>query len=176
MRNHLLHNRAFEENRQCGRQRLTEVSTPDTSNFRANKGGMIINISSMAGRIGLPLLSLYNASKYAIEGFSESLYYELATQNINIKLIEPRNVATNFTGRSLDLIKDDSLDMYRSYFETVLQKQTESFKLTFLLQRPLLRLFMKLLQIKQSIFDILLKKTQSIILSAKSAERFFSFS
>ncbi|PUA39228.1 short-chain dehydrogenase/reductase [Paenibacillus elgii] len=96
--------------------------------FRTNKEGMIINISSIGGRVSFPLLTLYNASKWAIEGFSESLYYELATQNIKVKVIEPGNIATDFTGRSLELITDDSIDMYRTFHQTVLQKQLESFE------------------------------------------------
>lgn len=96
--------------------------------FRTNEEGMIINISSIGGRVTFPLISLYHASKWAIEGFSESLYYELATQNIKVKVIEPGNVATDFTGRSLEVIMDDSLEVYRTYYETVLQKQMESFQ------------------------------------------------
>jgi len=96
--------------------------------FRENKEGTIINISSVGGRISFPLLSLYHASKFAIEGFSESLFYELATQNIKVKVVEPGNVATDFTGRSLDMLTDDALNAYRAYTETVVKKQLESFQ------------------------------------------------
>ncbi|ALC82960.1 MULTISPECIES: SDR family oxidoreductase [Bacillus] len=96
--------------------------------FRTNKAGMIINLSSIGGRVAFPLISLYHASKWAIEGFSESLYYELATQNIKVKVIEPGNIATDFTGRSLELIMDESLEVYKTYHEKVLQKQMESFQ------------------------------------------------
>jgi len=57
--------------------------------FRQNREGAIINISSRAGLVGLPLSSLYCASKYALEGFSEALALELASQNIIVKLVEP---------------------------------------------------------------------------------------
>ncbi|MEK5645207.1 MULTISPECIES: SDR family oxidoreductase [Paenibacillus] len=80
--------------------------------FRAQGGGTVINVSSAGGRVAFPLLSLYHASKWAVEGFSESLYYELAEHNIRVKLVEPGNVATDFTGRSLDVLKDDSLEAY----------------------------------------------------------------
>ncbi|WP_199615449.1 SDR family oxidoreductase [Paenibacillus alkalitolerans] len=96
--------------------------------FRKNNKGMIINISSVAGRAAFPLLSLYHASKWAIEGFSESLFYELAALNIKVKVVEPGNVATDFTGRSLDFITDDSLEVYRAYTETVMKKQMELFQ------------------------------------------------
>jgi short-subunit dehydrogenase len=57
---------------------------------------MIINISSGAGRFTLPLLSLYAASKFALEGFSEALSFELSALNITVKIIEPGGTATNF--------------------------------------------------------------------------------
>lgn len=69
--------------------------------FRANKKGLILNISSGAGVFGLPMISLYCASKFALEGFSEALSYELASQNILVKIIEPGGVVTtNFGKRS----------------------------------------------------------------------------
>lgn len=69
-----------------------------------------------------------DASKWAIEGFSESLYYELAQLNITVKVVEPGNVATDFTGRSLDLHTDDSLQEYHAYYQAIINKQLESFK------------------------------------------------
>jgi NAD(P)-dependent dehydrogenase (short-subunit alcohol dehydrogenase family) len=57
--------------------------------FRQNQAGMILNIGSRGGVIGLPLMSLYCASKFALEGFSESLAYELASQKIIVKIIAP---------------------------------------------------------------------------------------
>jgi len=69
--------------------------------FRRNKGGLIINISSRAGLVGLPMISLYCAAKYALEGFSEALAYELASQSIVIKIVEPSGgvTGTNFSQR-----------------------------------------------------------------------------
>jgi len=69
--------------------------------FRKNKRGVILNVSSGAGVFTLPMISLYCASKFALEGFSESLSYELASQNIVVKIIEPGGVvSTNFGNRS----------------------------------------------------------------------------
>ncbi|CAA9389169.1 3-oxoacyl-[acyl-carrier protein] reductase [uncultured Leptolyngbya sp.] len=69
--------------------------------FRQNKGGLILNISSGGGVFTLPMLSLYCASKFALEGFVEALSYELASQNIVVKLIEPGGIAnTKFEQRS----------------------------------------------------------------------------
>lgn len=62
-----------------------------------NQGeGMIVNVTSGSGRFSVPLMSLYNASKFALEGFSESLSYELASQNIVVKIIEPGSTSSNF--------------------------------------------------------------------------------
>src|SRR6266404_1853249 len=69
--------------------------------FRKNKDGLILNISSGAGVFTLPMISLYCATKFALEGFSESLSYELVSQNIIVKIIEPGGViSTNFGKRS----------------------------------------------------------------------------
>ncbi len=63
--------------------------------FRQNKNGVIVNVSSIAGRVTFPFQSVYHSTKWAIEGFSESLRYELASLNIKIKLVEPGVVKTN---------------------------------------------------------------------------------
>jgi NAD(P)-dependent dehydrogenase (short-subunit alcohol dehydrogenase family) len=64
--------------------------------FRNNKGGKFINISSFMGiTTAIPLGSLYNMSKFALEGFSEGLYYELKPFNISLHLIEPGGSSDN---------------------------------------------------------------------------------
>ncbi len=68
--------------------------------FRNQKSGTIINISSVAGRVTTPLLSIYSASKFAIEGFTESLAFELESQNIKVKIVEPGYIATPFYERT----------------------------------------------------------------------------
>jgi NAD(P)-dependent dehydrogenase (short-subunit alcohol dehydrogenase family) len=69
--------------------------------FRHNRSGLILNIGSGAGVFGLPALSLYCASKFALEGFTEAISYELASQNIIVKMLEPGGVVTtNFGKRS----------------------------------------------------------------------------
>src|SRR5262249_12510827 len=69
--------------------------------MRARGGGTIINVSSVAGRLAAPFFSLYHASKYALEGFSDSLRYELSLHGIRVKLIEPGHFKTDFVTRSL---------------------------------------------------------------------------
>ena len=62
--------------------------------FRKNGTGTIVNVSSVAGRITTPFQSVYHASKWAVEGFSEDLRYELAPLGIRVKVIEPGVVKT----------------------------------------------------------------------------------
>ena len=64
--------------------------------MRKQCNGRIINISSLGGRIGFPLSSAYNSSKFALEGLSESLRYEVNGFGIKIILIEPGVIKTNF--------------------------------------------------------------------------------
>ena len=59
--------------------------------------GLIINISSIGGLMGLPYQGMYSASKFAVEGFTESLYKELRSSNINVVLVEPGDFKTSFT-------------------------------------------------------------------------------
>ena len=72
--------------------------------MRRQRSGMIINVSSGGGIYGVPAMSIYSASKFALEGFSEAVSYELASQNIVVKLIEPHGgvTATNFNARSAE--------------------------------------------------------------------------
>ena len=80
---------------------VMDVTRSILPHFRKNKGGLILNVSSGAGVFALPMISLYCASKFALEGFSESLAYELVSQNIIVKIIEPGGVvSTNFGKRS----------------------------------------------------------------------------
>lgn len=88
--------------------------------FRKNNSGIIINLSSIAGRVSIPLQSLYHATKFAIEGFSESLQYELDTYNIRIKLIEPGTIKTNFCGKSMDIAGQGTTNEYQEYSQKVL--------------------------------------------------------
>ncbi|MFC0332423.1 SDR family oxidoreductase [Paenibacillus sepulcri] len=75
--------------------------------FREHSGGAVVNISSGVGYASSPLLTVYTASKHAIEGLSESLSYELESQNITVKLVEPGAIrTTNFTPSTLSASQD----------------------------------------------------------------------
>jgi NADP-dependent 3-hydroxy acid dehydrogenase YdfG len=67
--------------------------------FREQRRGFIVNVASVGGRVTFPLYSLYHATKWAVEGFSESLQYELEQFNIRVKIIEPGPIKTDFYGR-----------------------------------------------------------------------------
>jgi NAD(P)-dependent dehydrogenase (short-subunit alcohol dehydrogenase family) len=64
--------------------------------MRRQRSGTIVNVSSLVGRVGLPLSSAYVATKFALEGLSESIRYELDEFGIKIILIEPGVIKTNF--------------------------------------------------------------------------------
>lgn len=75
--------------------------------FRKNKSGRIINISSLGGVIGMPMSSFYASAKFAIEGFSESVRYELEKENIFVKVVEPGAIRTNFAANAIIVRKPD---------------------------------------------------------------------
>ena len=92
--------------------------------FRKRKEGTIINISSQAGFMGVPLNCFYNATKFALEGLSESLMYELSTVNIKIKLIELAAVNSNFL-TSTQFFENPELKEYEMINNTVIPKMKE---------------------------------------------------
>ncbi|MFL6341626.1 MAG: SDR family NAD(P)-dependent oxidoreductase [Nitrososphaeraceae archaeon] len=64
--------------------------------MRKEGGGIIVNITSLGGRISFPLNSPYHATKFALEGLSESIQYELEPFGIKVIVIEPGGVGSNF--------------------------------------------------------------------------------
>lgn len=103
----------FETN-VLGPMRLIKAILPT---FRKKKSGTIVNVASLGSRMVLPYFTLYHATKYALRGFTESLYFELQPFNIKLKLIEPGRVDTNFSGRSLDINRGAALVPYKERFE-----------------------------------------------------------
>lgn len=81
---------------------LMDVTKAIIPHFRANKDGVIINISSIGGQITFALGSLYHGTKFAVEGISESLHYEMKEIGVKVKIVEPGMIATDFGGRSFD--------------------------------------------------------------------------
>ncbi len=89
--------RVFEAN-VFGTLLLTQIALPT---FRAQKSGHIVQISSHGGIKAFPGFGVYNASKFALEGFSEALAAELAPLGVKLSIIEPGPFRTNFAGASL---------------------------------------------------------------------------
>ena len=97
--------RQFDTN-VLGLMRCTRAVIP---HFRGQGRGIIIQIASVGGRVTFPLYSIYHATKWAVEGFSESLQYELEPLGIRVKIIEPGAIKTDFYGRSREFIMRDDL-------------------------------------------------------------------
>lgn len=91
---------------------LLAVTKALLPHMRKNKSGTIINISSIGGQITFPLGTLYHGTKFAVEGISEALHYELEPLGIQVKIVEPGMIKTNFGGSSFDFAMDDNLTDY----------------------------------------------------------------
>jgi len=99
---------------------LMDVTHAILPHFRSRKQGTLVNVTSGAGRVTVPLISVYAASKFAVEGFSESLSYELESQNIKVKIIEPGYVVTPFYERAAaDFAFDPELEDYKVFQENM---------------------------------------------------------
>ncbi|MCW2118245.1 SDR family oxidoreductase [Flavobacterium sp. 7A] len=81
-----------------GVMRVTQQFLP---HFRENKAGTFITTTSIGGLITLPFNSVYHATKWALEGWNESLAFELKEFGITVKTVSPGGIATDFAGRSL---------------------------------------------------------------------------
>ena len=92
---------------------------------KQNSGGTIVNVSSVGGRIGIPVLSAYQSTKFALEGLSESMSYELEPFGIRVVIIEPGFIRTNIINSSTSAEK--ALDPKSPYFP-LMQKVKNHFK------------------------------------------------
>jgi short-subunit dehydrogenase len=94
--------------------------------MRKQGDGTIVNISSVGGIIGLlPFTTAYHASKFAIEGFTESLRQELADFNINIILIEPGSISSNF---AINIKTAKGFDSNKSPYSKMAQQVLQGFE------------------------------------------------
>jgi NAD(P)-dependent dehydrogenase (short-subunit alcohol dehydrogenase family) len=110
----LVNNAGYEHHGAVEELSIEEIKTQFETNFfgavrvlkavlpvmRKQRSGAIVNISSIGGKIGVPLNSAYVGSKFALEGFSESIKYELESFGIKVILIEPGAVNTNYLENS----------------------------------------------------------------------------
>jgi len=111
--------RQFEVN-VLGAQQLANLCIPL---FRKQEQGRIVNVSSMLGRITLPFMGAYCASKYALESLSDALRVELHGSGIAVSLIEPGPIHTRFGDNSIDKLEE--LDSARSPFHVHYHSQGE---------------------------------------------------
>jgi len=104
---------------------LMETTCALLPHFRERRAGAIVNVSSIGGRMAFPLLSLYHASKWAVEGFSEALMFEVEPFGIRVKLVEPGIIKTDFYGRSMDRAAGSTPTPYDDLTRKVLPKMDE---------------------------------------------------
>ena len=106
-----------------GAARVTKNVIPT---MRKQGSGIIINVSSIGGRIGLvPCNTMYHASKFALEGFTESLRHELTEFNIDVILIEPGAIRSNFAE---NIRTAKNYDSNNSPYAKTVQKVFEGFE------------------------------------------------
>jgi len=92
---------------------LLDVTKAIIPHFRENKDGTIINIASIGGQVTFPLGTLYHGTKFAVEGISEALHYEMEDIGCKVKIVEPGAIRTDFATRSFDFNHDESLTEYQ---------------------------------------------------------------
>lgn len=99
---------------------LIDTTRAVLPHFRKNGSGIIINISSIGGQIAFPLGSLYHGTKFAVEGFSEALSYEVEQFGGRVKIIEPGSINTDFATRSIDNSNDETMYEYQPLIKKVM--------------------------------------------------------
>jgi NADP-dependent 3-hydroxy acid dehydrogenase YdfG len=92
---------------------LLETTKAILPHFRANRSGVIVNVSSIGGKMTFPLGTLYHGTKFAVEGISEALSWEMEAIGVRVKIVEPGAIKTDFAGRSFDLSKDEGMVEYQ---------------------------------------------------------------
>jgi short-subunit dehydrogenase len=101
---------------------LIEVTQQVIPAMRAAGEGLILNVSSIVGRLALPYASFYVATKFAVEGLSESMRYELDPFHIRVKLIEPGSILTEFGKGSMQVAMSEPYQASMNKFLSVFTK------------------------------------------------------
>ncbi len=96
---------------------LMRVTRAAIKLMREQGGGTIVQIASVGGQVAFPLYSIYHATKWAVEGFTESIQFELAPLNIRVKIIEPGAIKTEFYGTSRAMVKPTDTRVYDAFVE-----------------------------------------------------------
>lgn len=116
--------RAQFETNVFGLVELTNLAIPV---MRKQGYGRIINLSSILGVISMPFRGAYNASKYAVEGVSDTLRLELKSSGIDVITIEPGPIESRFRDNCVDNSLNN-IDMQNSYFSTQYERMLKTFK------------------------------------------------
>jgi NAD(P)-dependent dehydrogenase (short-subunit alcohol dehydrogenase family) len=98
---------------------LLETTKAILPHFRANRSGVIVNVSSVGGKMTFPLGTLYHGTKFAVEGISEALSWEMEPIGVKVKIVEPGAIKTDFVSRSLDVSNDEGLVEYQPIVKKV---------------------------------------------------------
>jgi NAD(P)-dependent dehydrogenase (short-subunit alcohol dehydrogenase family) len=101
-----------------GAFRVTRAVLPA---MRQRGGGVIVNVSSLGGLFGLPFQSFYSASKFALEGFTESVRHEVSRFGIRVVLVEPGDVKTGFTSSRTFAQAAGSSSVYATQFSNCMR-------------------------------------------------------
>ena len=115
--------RAQLETNLWGAVRVTRAALPA---LRASGNGLVVNVSSLAGVFAIPFQAYYSASKFALEGWSEALAYEVQPVGVHVTLVEPGNIRTGFTaGRREATGADDRVygEAYRHALEIMVRDE-----------------------------------------------------
>lgn len=99
--------------------------------MRSQKSGLIIQLSSIAGRGAFPGFGVYNASKWGLEGMSEAMRYELAPLGIDVVMVEPGPFSTNFFGNVIPATNEEVSNAYKhvvDFFEGFGQQVEQMFQ------------------------------------------------
>ena len=108
---------------------VMSVARAVVPHMRERRAGTIVNVTSSVGIAPMPLVAVYTASKYAIEGFSESLAYELGTFGIRVKIVEPgfapsTSFSSNSNGHRADLMPTAYADFAGRYLNSMQEYPT----------------------------------------------------
>ncbi len=93
--------------------------------MRAQHNGLIVNVSSVGGRIGLPFQGLYSASKFALEGMTEALRMEVRAFGIDVVLIEPGDIRTDFTDNRRPVEAATTASVYAGQYREAISRIEE---------------------------------------------------
>jgi len=101
---------------------LVAVTRQVLPGMRGRRRGVVVNIASIGGRMAFPFAAAYHASKFAVEGLSESMRFDLRPHGIRVKVIEPGPIRTNFLGGSAEWVEHPAYSTEFARFRTMSER------------------------------------------------------